>query len=166
VLFVLSSARKPVWALPLLAALAACDAILGLGDPIDGGSTVQGAPDATVEGGGQADGSPGYDGSLADTATAAPDSTAAADSADAASNPPDSQPAPDSAAPPDTGMPLDAPASPDSDPCTNQPPGFGCQCRSNADCADSGSCCCFAPGVYTICDSRHNCPIYDNGTCL
>jgi hypothetical protein len=145
--------------------VAACDAILGLGDPIDGGGPALGTPDATVESSAEGDGAPGRDGSQADSGSSAPDSADAAQSQMDAQNQPDTQAPADSAPPPDTGTLPDAPANPDADPCNGLPDG-SCSCRSNGDCADAGGCCCLDPGVFTTCALRHDCPIYDNGSCL
>jgi hypothetical protein len=162
---VLPSIRHHLWALLVLAPVAACDAILGLGDPIDGGGPAPGTPDATVEGSGGGDAAQTHDGPAADGGSSAPDS------ADATQNPmdatqTDTAPPPDSTTSPDTGTVPDATdESPDGDPCEGLPDG-ACTCRTNQDCADAGDCCCLDPTFYTACTTRHDCPIYNNGSCL
>jgi hypothetical protein len=162
---VLPSVRKSLWAIPSFAAVAACNAILGLGDPIDGGGPLLDASEALAEGafdmdGAAGDGAAGNDGTLPDLGTGGPDS------ADAGPNPIDAQSPPDAATTPDAGTALDAATQDAVDPCEGLPDASSCGCRSNVDCVEAGGCCCFYPGVYTLCDSRHNCPIYDNGSCL
>jgi hypothetical protein len=159
------SVKTPLWAMATLASVSACSAILGLGDPIDGGG-----PDASVESAVAMEGT-GDDGPLADQGAGRfdvvdvqPNPKDSASSKDALSTF-DGATAPDVGNAPDAGLAGDAPAPEGATPCDNAPVDFVCGCRLRSDCVDAGGCCCVALGQ-TLCDSTHNCSVYDQGMCL
>jgi hypothetical protein len=162
---VLPSVKTPLCAIAVLAGVSACNAILGLGDPID-----RGGPDASTESAIAME-QAGDDGPLADQGPGGSDAGVLPNPKDSAA-PKDASnaidgvaTAPDVGSAPDAAMAGDAPAQEAGGPCANAPVGFICGCQSRSDCVDAGGCCCVAQTL-TLCDTTHNCSVYDQGSCL